>query len=114
MQAETWRREGLTIGQLAETLDVPEHRLRTTINRDLGHRNYSTFVNGYRIEAAMRALSDPDREATTILEIAYETGFASLGPFNRAFRARTGQSPREFRAAHLPAAPARPGDATDT
>jgi AraC-like DNA-binding protein len=37
----------------------------------------------------------------TGLEIAQETGFVSLGPFNRAFRAQTGQSPTELRRAGL-------------
>jgi AraC-like DNA-binding protein len=33
----------------------------------------------------------------TVLEIAYDVGFASIGPFNRAFRAATGHSPTEYR-----------------
>jgi len=35
--------------------------------------------------------------STTVLEIAYDVGFASVGPFNRAFRAEFGQSPTEYR-----------------
>lgn len=97
MSAGAWRREGLTIGMLADDLGVPEHRLRTTINRDLGLRNFSTFINGHRIDSAKQMLSDPANAQTTILEIAYDCGFASLGPFNKAFRAQSGQSPREFR-----------------
>lgn len=100
MEDGAWQRESLTIGQLAKDLGAPEHRLRAAINRELGYRNFSTFINQRRIEAAKTALTDPSRGGTTILEIAYETGFASLGPFNRAFRAMTGQSPREYRAAH--------------
>ena len=34
---------------------------------------------------------------TTVLEVAYEVGFASVGPFNRAFRAEIGYSPTEYR-----------------
>ncbi len=98
MEDGAWRREGLTIGALADSLGVPEHRLRMTINRDLGYRNFSTFINGHRIEAAKSMLSDPEKSDTTILEIAYDSGFASLGPFNKAFRAHTGRSPSEFRA----------------
>ncbi|QGX97249.1 AraC family transcriptional regulator [Roseovarius faecimaris] len=97
MQGELWRREGLTIGEMAEELGVPEHRLRHAINRDLGYRNFPAFVNGYRIAAAKAALSAPENAQKTILEIAYDVGFASLGPFNKAFRAMTGTSPRDFR-----------------
>ena len=99
MQAQMWRQENLTIGAMASELAIPEHRLRRAINTDLGFRNFSAFVNGYRIDAAKAALSDPANAGRTILEIAYDVGFASLGPFNRAFRADTGQSPSDFRRA---------------
>ena len=96
-----WQREGLTIGALATDLGVPEHRLRATINQELGHRNFATYINGHRIEAACAQLSDPALAGKTVLEIAFDSGFASLGPFNKAFRAQTGQSPTAYRAAHL-------------
>lgn len=97
MDAGIWREEGLTIGALAAQLNVPEHRVRRAINTGLKHRNFSSFINTARIEAAKAQLTDPQAIGTTVLEIAYDVGFASLGPFNRAFRAETGQSPTEFR-----------------
>jgi AraC-like DNA-binding protein len=106
MDQGIWREEGLTIGALAARLAVPEHRVRRAINQGLGHRNFSSFVNRARIKAAQEALSDPDQMGRTVLEIAYDVGFASLGPFNRAFRAETGQSPSEFRRTCLTHAPA--------
>ena len=36
----------------------------------------------------------------TILDISGDAGFASLGPFNRAFKAATGCTPTAYRAAH--------------
>ncbi|WP_371226252.1 AraC family transcriptional regulator [Roseovarius sp. 2305UL8-3] len=101
MEHELWRREGLTIGEMADELRVPEHRLRNAINRDLGYRNFPAFVNGYRIAAAKAALAAPENAQKTILEIAYDVGFASLGPFNKAFRAMTGTSPRDYRRSAL-------------
>jgi AraC-like DNA-binding protein len=98
MDAGAWRQEGLTVGGLAEHIGVTEHRLRAVINQGLNFRNFSTYINGHRIEAAKQALDDPEHSGRTILEIAYDTGFSSLGPFNKAFRAYTGQSPREYRA----------------
>lgn len=97
MNAGIWREEGLTIGGLARKLAVPEHRLRRAINQELGYRNFSSFINRARINAACEVLIDPNRMNTTILEIAYDVGFASVGPFNRAFRAEMGQSPTEYR-----------------
>ena len=99
MNADIWREEGLTIGALATRLSVPEHRLRRAINQGLGHRNFSSFINRARIDAACAALTDPTRMNVSVQEIAYDVGFASVGPFNRAFRAEVGQSPTEYRRA---------------
>lgn len=97
LEAGIWRREGLTIAALGAEIGVPEHRLRTVINRRLGFRNFPTFINSYRIAAAKAVLADPREARRTILEVAYDVGFASLGPFNKAFRDQTGESPSEFR-----------------
>lgn len=97
MRAHIWREEGLTIGALAGRLAVPEHRLRRAINQGLGHRNFSSFINRARINAACAAFADPARLNASVQEIAYDVGFSSVGPFNRAFRAEMGQSPTEYR-----------------
>lgn len=97
MAADGWRREGLTIGAMAGQLGEPEHRLRRLINQRLGHRNFADFVNGYRIEAAKRRLADPAEARTTVAAIAFDLGYGSLGPFNRAFRAATGATPTDWR-----------------
>lgn len=94
---ELWRREGLTIGALAETLAAPEHRVRRVINGLLGHRNFAAFVNARRIDAAKAALADPANAGRTVAAIAFDLGFGSLGPFNRAFKDATGATPTEFR-----------------
>ena len=98
-----WRREGLSIGQVAGELGEPEHRLRRLINQRLGHRNFADFVNGYRIEAAKARLADPAQARATVAAIAFDLGYGSLGPFNRAFRAATGSTPTEWRRAALAA-----------
>ena len=91
------REEGLTIASMATRLDLPEHRLRKLINTHLGYRNFSELVNDLRIDDAKNQLSDPGTARRQISQIAHTSGYASLAPFNRAFRARTGQSPSEFR-----------------
>ncbi len=96
-EGEAWRREGLTIGALSEEVGVPEHRLRPLINDHLGFRNFAAFVNARRIEAAKAMLTDVDKSRTTVAAIAFELGFGSLGPFNRAFKEATGVTPTEFR-----------------
>lgn len=97
MNQGAWREEALTVGKLARKLGAPEHRLRRLINRGSGFRNFSAFLNAYRIEAAERELSDPAKARTQILQLALNLGYGSIGPFNRAFRQASGQTPTEFR-----------------
>jgi len=99
---EVWRGEDLSISALAALVGAPEHRLRRLINGVLGHRNFADYVNGRRIEAAKSALAAPDLALKSISTIAYDLGFASLGPFNRAFRGATGVTPTEWRSANTP------------
>jgi AraC-like DNA-binding protein len=92
-----YRQDGLTIGALAQRLELPEYRLRRLINQALGYRNFNSFLNHYRIAEAKAALADPAQTAVPVLTIALDAGFSSLGPFNRAFKAETGMTPSEFR-----------------
>jgi AraC-like DNA-binding protein len=42
-------------------------------------------------------LADPAQAEVPVITIAMDTGFQSLGPFNRAFKAVTGVTPTEYR-----------------
>ena len=96
-EGEAWRREGLTIGALATDVGAPEHKLRRLINDHLGFRNFAAFVNARRIDAAKTQLGDPAKARESVSAIAFDLGFGSLGPFNRAFKEATGQTPTEWR-----------------
>lgn len=97
MAAGLWLRPGLTVGQLAAELAVPEHRLRALINRRLGHRNFAAYLNGHRIAEARRRLADPKLVDLPVLTIAMDLGYGSLAPFNRAFKDETGTTPTDWR-----------------
>ncbi len=94
---QLWQREGLTISDVAAAVGLPEHRMRRLINDRLGYRNFTAFINERRIAAAKTILSDPAQSRRTVASIAFDLGFGSLGPFNRAFREATGTSPTEYR-----------------
>lgn len=96
-----YREEGLGIAGLAARLGLPEYRLRRLINQRLGHRNFTSFINGYRLEETIAALADPAQAQVPILTIALDAGFQSIGPFNRAFKAQTGMTPTDFRRERL-------------
>lgn len=96
-EEKVYRQEGFGLSTLVAALDVPEYRLRRLIQQRLGHRNFSSFVNGYRLNEATAALADPEQADVAILTIALDTGFHSIGPFNRAFKAHTGMTPSAYR-----------------
>ena len=93
--------QGLTIRSLAQKMNVPEHQLRALINQGLGYRNFSDFLNRYRINFAKNVLSDPEQARLPVLTIAMDAGYNSLAPFNRAFKTLEGQTPTQFRAQAL-------------
>lgn len=97
MADERIYRQDVTIGTLATKLAIPEYRLRRLINQKLGYRNFNVFLNNHRIEEAKAALADPAQAEVPVITIAMDAGFASLGPFNRAFKATTGVTPTEYR-----------------
>jgi AraC-like DNA-binding protein len=94
---EVWKEEGLTIASLALRAAIPETQLRRLINDCLGYRNFPSYVNAHRIAAAKARLANPGEARVSISTIAYDIGFASLGPFNRAFKEEAGVSPSEWR-----------------
>src|SRR3546814_3645469 len=77
MAAGFYRTPGLVITGLAEHLGVPEHRLRSLINRGLGYRNFSAFLNHHRIAEARAILADRERseehtfELQSLMRISY-------------------------------------------
>lgn len=94
-----YREEKLSIPAMARTLGTQEYLLRRAINRGLGQRNFSRFLNSYRLSEVKLALTDPEKSHLPILTIAYDAGFNSMGPFNRAFKETFAVTPSEFRQA---------------
>ena len=97
-----WKNPGLTLSRLAQHLTVPEHRLRRVIHLGAGERNFSAYLNRFRIIAVKQAL-EGDADGQTILSVALECGYSSLSAFNRAFRLSEGETPSAFRRARNPA-----------
>lgn len=92
-----FREPGLKIDDLAQRLGLATHYLSYVINAEAGH-NVQAWLNGLRVQAAQQALRAPGDDS--ILDIGLAAGFNSKASFNRAFKAATGQSPSDYRAAH--------------
>lgn len=89
--------DGLTIGSLAAHLGTGEHVLRSVINRGLGYRNFNDFLHAWRIREACEELARPEQARLPVLSIAMKVGYGSIGSFNRAFKARIGMTPTDYR-----------------
>jgi AraC-like DNA-binding protein len=90
------REPELRVADLTRRLGSLEHKVSRAITHGLGQRNFNQLVNRHRIDDACRLLEDP-ASTLTILQISGEAGFASLGPFNRAFKVATGLTPSAYR-----------------
>ncbi len=100
-EARAYRAEGFSITILAAQLGEPEYRVRRAINGEMGFRNFTAFLNSFRLDEIRAALADPAQREVPILTIAIDAGFGSLGPFNRAFRDAEGMTPSAYRAGRL-------------
>lgn len=87
----------LRVADLARRLGEPDYKVTQCVTGPLGFRNFNQMVNHVRIEEAKRRLADPAFDHLPILTLAYDCGFGSIGPFNRAFKAKTGVTPQAFR-----------------
>lgn len=82
---------------LARRLREPSYKISRCITHDLEYRNFNHMVNFHRIEAIKACFDNPDMDRLSILSIAMDCGFASIGPFNRAFKMQTGLTPSTYR-----------------
>lgn len=87
----------LKVADIARRLREPEYRISRAITAGMGEANFNRLANRYRIEEACSALANDGAGDRPILDVALDCGFASLGPFNRAFKAQTGLTPRQYR-----------------
>ena len=81
-----YRDATIAIAPLAARLGVTEKKLRELINGRLGFRNFSSYVNAFRVEEVRRRLLDTRQDEVPILTMALEAGFGSIVAFNRAFK----------------------------
>lgn len=92
--------EDWPVARLAQVSAVSEAHFAREFRKAFGtppHR----YLLTRRIERAIALLRDTDLPVT---EVAYRTGWNSLGTFGRVFRDITGESPGELRTRERPAA----------
>jgi AraC-like DNA-binding protein len=86
----------LTISELSNKLNISRHHLTQVINNKL-NKNFYQFINEYRVNEAIRKMSEPRNNKYTLITIAYDCGFNSKSGFNSIFKRITGSTPSQFK-----------------
>lgn len=95
---EIYRRHDLSREAVAAMLSTNRTYLSEAISRHTG-LSFVYYVNSFRLDAAVKILSDPDNE-TPIKALVHELGFHSMSTFYRLFLAAKGIPPSQFREEH--------------
>ncbi|WP_282088543.1 helix-turn-helix domain-containing protein [Aquimarina algiphila] len=95
-EAKIYRDANLGLDSISTELNISGNYLSQLVNKVTG-RNFTDYVNGFRIEDAKSKLRNPEFINYTIIAIALESGFNSKSTFYSAFKKLTGISPKEYR-----------------
>ena len=94
-EEKLYQNHELTLTDLAKKLDTNASVISKTINQGF-QMNFNDCINNYRIEAVKNSFANGEHKKTTLLGIAFDSGFNSKATFNRAFKKNTGKTPKEF------------------
>ena len=85
----------LTLRDLASKLELSPNYLSRLLNESFD-KNFSEFVNSYRLEAFKSMAALPSNKGFTILALAYDSGFNSKTVFNTFFKKTMGKTPKAY------------------
>lgn len=92
---KAWRKQDLTLGELAMMLDMGEKEL----SRVLNHREDSSFyqlINEMRVADFKSLMEEQEASEYSIFGLAMESGFRSKTTFYKAFRTVEGMTPTAY------------------
>ncbi len=86
--------KNLKLSDVAKELQISSHSLSQYLNDNAG-QSFSNFVNGYRLESAIKMLYS--NKVLSIEGIGNECGFKSNTSFYNAFKKHKGMTPAQFK-----------------
>lgn len=81
---------------LAQALNIPRRVLSQVLNKGLS-KNFYLYVNEFRIEEVKKQLTKQEKTQSTILDIAFQSGFKSKSSFNSLFKQSCDVTPSQYR-----------------
>ncbi len=96
LDAGAYRRQNLTVREIAGDLGIPMKLVSSVVNSELG-KSVPELIRTYRIEDVKMRLADPENDRYTILALASMSGFGSGPRFNTVFRQQVGVTPSEYK-----------------
>lgn len=99
-QEKVFLNPNITLNSMARKVDTNSKFLSQAINVS-AQKNFSQFINAYRVNHAKKLLSQPDRQHEKIIVIALDSGFKSLSSFNSVFKTYTQMTPSEYKESYL-------------
>ncbi|GAA4279370.1 helix-turn-helix domain-containing protein [Aquimarina mytili] len=93
---EVYLENDISLHSIASQLSISPRELSQVINEN-EQKNFSEFINHYRVKKAKALLVDPSYANEKIATIAYDCGFGNVTSFNLAFKAETEITPSQYR-----------------
>lgn len=94
LDEELYKNANLKSADVAKKIQLTTHQFSQLLNDNLG-KNFASFVNEYRIEAAKTMIQK--KENLTLEAIGYECGFNSKSTFFTTFKKLVGSTPAKFK-----------------
>lgn len=94
-EEEVYKENLLTKERVADLLETNRTYLSQVINEQT-QQNFTQYVNNYRINEAIRLLSDPETDIP-LKAVASEVGFNSMSTFYKIFQNTVGIPPKQYR-----------------
>ena len=94
---QLYLRSDLRLSDVVGRLPISEASTRSLIHDEFGQGHFRSFLNQYRVKHAQELLRSPDHHSRKLIAIAFDSGFASLTSFQRAFKRETGVTASQWR-----------------
>ncbi len=85
----------LSLKKVADLMKTNTNDLSKAINKG-AEQHFNDFVNAFRVEHIKKDIEKGFAKQRTLTSIAFDAGFNSKSTFNRAFKKRTGVTPKAY------------------